>query len=115
MMPIMGKNHWSWLFSTDQDDVLAVIRPSRGRKVLEEILITELQEAIVNDGENRYRFMLIVQRCWAHLPRHVDDFKEPMDHEQQLSEMMHQGYTMRKTFIDKDPSSGGALQKEVWD
>jgi len=115
-MPVMGKNHWLWLFRTNQDDVLAVIRPSRGRKVLEEILGTVFQGAMVNDGYHSYRSMPIVQRCWAHLLREVDDFKEPMDHEQQLSEEMHQRFTMLKTFIGKDPPLHERVrQKEVWD
>jgi len=115
-MPVMGKNHWLWLFRTNQDDVLAVIRPSRGRKVLEEILGTAFQGAMVNDGYHSYRSMPIVQRCWAHLLREVDDFKEPMDHEQQLSEEMHQRFTMLKTFIGKDPPLHERVrQKEVWD
>ena len=113
---VMGKNHWLWIFRTDQDDVLVVIRPSRGKKVLEEILGTEFQGAMVNDGYHSYRSMPIVQRCWAHLLREVDDFKEPMDHEQQLSEEMHQRFIMLKTFIGKDPPMPQrVLQKEVWD
>jgi len=115
-MPVMGKNHWLWLFRTNQDDILAVIRPSRGKKVLEEILGTEFQGAMINDGYHSYRSMPIVQRCWAHLLREVDDFKEPMDHEQQLSEEMHQRFAMLKTFIGKDPPmQERVLQKEAWD
>jgi transposase len=114
--PVNGKNHWLWCFRSDQDDILAVIRPSRGKKVLEEILGAEFQGAMVNDGYHSYRSMPIVQRCWAHLLREVDDFKEPMDHEQQLSEEMHQRFTMLKTFIGKDPPmQERVLQKESWD
>jgi transposase len=114
--PVQGKNHWLWLFRSNNDDILAVIRPSRGKKVLEEILGTEFQGAMVNDGYHSYRSMPIMQRCWAHLLREVDDFKEPMDHEQQLSEEMHQRFTMLKTFIGKDPPlQERVLQKEAWD
>lgn len=39
-----------------------------------------------------------------------------MDHEQQLSDEMHQRFTMLKTFIGKDPPlQERVLQKEVWD
>lgn len=115
-MPVMGKNHWLWLFRNDQDDVLAVIRPSRGKKVLEEILGTGFQGAMVNDGYHSYRSRPIVQRCWAHLLREMDDFKEPLVHEQLLSEEMHQRFTMLKMFIGKDPPlHERVLQKEVWD
>jgi hypothetical protein len=39
-----------------------------------------------------------------------------MDHEQQLSEEMHQRFTMLKTFIGKDPPmQERVLQKETWD
>ena len=33
---ILGKNQWVWVFRTAQD-ILLVIRPSRGNNVLEEI------------------------------------------------------------------------------
>jgi len=113
---VMGKNHWLWLFRTDQDDVLVVIRPSRGKKVLEEVLGTEFQGATVNDGYHSYRSRPIAQRCWAHLLREIDDFTEPMDHEQGLSEEMHQRFIMLKTFIGKDPPmQERVLQKEAWD
>jgi transposase len=113
---VMGKNHWLWLFRTDQDDILVVIRPSRGKKVLEEVLGTEFQGVTVNDGYHSYRSRPIAQRCWAHLLREVDDFKEPMDHERLLSEEMHQRFTMLKTFIGKDPPmQERVVQKEAWD
>jgi hypothetical protein len=49
-MPVMGKNQWLWIFRTKQDEVLAVIRPSRMKKVLEEILRMDFQGATINDG-----------------------------------------------------------------
>ena len=49
-MPVMGKDWWLWVFRTDRDEVLTVIRPSSGKKVLEEILGTKFPGAMVTDG-----------------------------------------------------------------
>jgi transposase len=115
-MPVMGKNHWLWIFRTEQDDVLAVIRSSRGKKVLEEILGVGFQGALVNDGYHSYRSLPVVQRCWSHLLREVDDFKDPLEHEQLLSKEMHRRFTALKTFIGKDPPMSERIrQKEAWD
>jgi hypothetical protein len=115
-MPVMGKNRWLWIFRTEHDEVLVVIRPSRGKKVLEEILGTGFQGAMVNDGYHSYRSLPVVQRCWAHLLREVDDFKDPLEHERLLSEEIHRRFTALKMFIGKDPPMQERMrQKEAWD
>jgi len=115
-MPVMGKNRWLWIFRTEHGDVLVVIRPSRGKKVLEEILGTGFQGAMVNDGYHSYRSLPVVQRCWAHLLREVDDFKDPLEHELLLSEEIHRRFTALKMFIGKDPPMQERMrQKEAWD
>lgn len=116
VMPVMGKNWWLWIFRSNADDVLAVIRPSRGKKVLEEILGTDIQGATVNDGYRSYQWLPVVQRCWAHLLREVNDFKDPSEHEQLLSQEMHKRFELLKEFIGKDPPMEERLrQKETWD
>ena len=115
-MPVMGKNWWLWIFRTEVNDVLAVIRHSRGKKVLEEILGTDFKGATVNDGYRSYQRLPIVQRCWSHLLREVDDFKDPSEHEQLLSEEIHKRFTLLKKFIGKDPPlQERQQQKVIWD
>jgi transposase len=116
VMPVMGKNWWLWIFRSNFDDVLTVIRPSRGKKVVEEILGTDPQGAMVNDGYRGYQWLPVVQRCWAHLLREVDDFKDPLEHEQLLSKEMHKRFDLLKEFIGKDPPMEERVrQKNIWD
>jgi transposase len=113
--PVLGKNQWLWSFRTDQNDVLIAIRPSRGRKVLDEILGADFSGAMVTDGYRSYQALPEVQRCWAHLLREVDhgDFT---DHEQTFSTEMHRRFDALKEFIGKDPPMGQRIkQKERWD
>lgn len=113
---VLGKNWWLWVFRTDKDDVLVVIRKSRGRDVLAEILGGDFKGAVVCDGWKVYYWLSVLQRCWAHLLREVDDFKEPMEHEKLLSNEMHKRFDMLKDFIGKDPPMDERLrQKEKWD
>ena len=71
---------------------------------------------MVNDGYHSYRSLPVVQRCWAHLIREVDDFKDPLEHEWQLSEEIHRRFTALKMFIGKDPPMQERMrQKEAWD
>jgi hypothetical protein len=53
--------------------LLVVIRKSRGKKVLEEILGKEPGGVNGTDGWRAYSWMKL-QRCWAHLLREVDAF-----------------------------------------
>lgn len=67
---VLGKNQWAWVFRT-KDDILLVIRPSRGSDVLKEILGENYSGVIVCDCWKAYGVMLFakLQRCWAHLLR----------------------------------------------
>ncbi len=64
---IDGRKVWLWTFCTDTD-LLLVIRPSRGRGVVEEVLGKEYTGQIVCDGWKGYLGWEL-QRCWAHLLR----------------------------------------------
>jgi transposase len=117
-MPVNGENWWLWIFRTNKDDVLTVIRPSRGKKVLEEILgiDDDVYGATVNDGWRSYQWLPVVQRCWAHLLREVDSGKDLTEHEQMLSEEMHRRFRLLKEFLGKDPPMKQRQQmKERWD
>ena len=64
---IDGRKVWIWTFGTDRD-LLLVIRPSRGRQVVEEVLGKDYGGQIVCDGWAGYLGWEL-QRCWAHLLR----------------------------------------------
>ena len=66
---IDGRKVWIWVFCTDTD-LLLVIRPSRGRGVVEEVLGKEYAGQIVCDGWKSY-WGWVLQRCWAHLLRYA--------------------------------------------
>lgn len=113
---VLGENWWLWVFRTDTDDVLVVIRKSRGRDVLMEILGEDFGGAGVNDGWRVYKWLSVVQRCWAHLLRDVDEYKEASEHGRLLSMEMHRKFNRLKEFINKDPPMEERRKmKEVWD
>ncbi len=113
---VLGKNWWLWIFRTDTDDVLVVIRKSRGRDVLMEILGEDFKGAGVNDGWRVYKWLLVFQRCWAHLLREIDEYKDASEHGKMLSEEMHKRFQLLKEFIGKDPPmEERQQQKKIWD
>lgn len=65
---VLGKNQWVWVFRTSQD-ILLVIRPSRGCNVLKEILGENYAGTVICDCWRAYNFLGTLQRCWAHLLR----------------------------------------------
>lgn len=67
---VLGKNQWVWVFRT-ANDILLVIRPSRGSKVLEEILGIEYSGTVICDCWRAYDYLTNanLQRCWSHLLR----------------------------------------------
>jgi transposase-like protein len=83
-----GKQWWLWTFVSD-DTTLFVIRKSRSKDVVEEILGKEYKGIIVCDGWKVYeQFTSRLQRCWAHILResyHLKDkYKEFKKHHNQL-------------------------------
>jgi transposase len=67
---VLGKNQWVWVFRT-ANDILLVIRPSRGNNVLEEILGKKYSGTVICDCWRAYNYLsnANLQRCWAHLLR----------------------------------------------
>ncbi len=111
---VNGKNWWLWIFRTTED-ILVVIRPSRGRDVLDEILGNKVNGAGVADGWRVYGAFQILQRCWAHLLREVDDFKDKPGGEE-LSNTIHRKFKKMREFLDKDPPMEERKQmKKRWD
>lgn len=114
---VLGKNYWLWTFRTPEDEVVVVIRPSRGQNVLREIFGGDISGAGVVDGWRAYNIIPILQRCWAHLIRDVDAFIEQPGGKE-LSEAIHEKFKVLKGFLGKDPPTSmeeRKQQKEVWD
>lgn len=71
-----GVTYWLWTFVTETE-TLFVIRKSRAKKVIYEILGNKFTGTICCDGWKAYtQYTLNVQRCWAHLLREAKRFAE---------------------------------------
>jgi len=66
---INGEKWWLWIFRTNDDETLVVIRKSMGRKVLDEILGKDHLGPHIVDGWSAYCKTAILQRCWSHCQR----------------------------------------------
>lgn len=68
-LKIDGKTYYIWTFVTEKD-TLFVIRKSRAKKVIEEILGDKFKGTICCDGWTAYsQYTDNLQRCWAHVLR----------------------------------------------
>jgi len=99
-----GRRYWIWVFTTETD-VLIVIRKSRGKKVLEEVLGLDFDGVIVCDGWSSYPgFTDLIQRCWAHLLREARYLAEHVEEAKPFSEALHRLYGgLRCWAVDKPP------------
>lgn len=112
---VNGDKYWLWIFRTDSD-ILVVLRKSRGRKVLKEILGEDWDKPSVADGWKAYSHLSKLQRCWAHLIREVDEFKDKSKHGKRLSEEIHARYKALKEFLDEKPPMDERIrQKETFE
>ena len=69
---INGRNFWIWIFVA-KGAALCVIRKSRGKKVVKEIL-ADYKGIVACDGWKSYaQFGYTIQRCWAHLLREAEN------------------------------------------
>jgi hypothetical protein len=93
---------WLWIFRSDQNDVLVVIRKSRGSKVVREILGQEWNRPIISDGWSAYNYITNVQRCWSHLIREVDAIKDFSDNGYKMSEKVHSVFKDLKENLKND-------------
>jgi transposase-like protein len=115
-MKVNGEKWWLWIFRSPEGEVLVVIRKSRGSNVVREILGKDFKGAVIVDGWRAYNWIKIIQRCWAHLIREVDDFKEESKNGKRLSEDIHTKFDALKDFLDKDlPIPERKRQKEIFD
>ena len=71
-LKVDGVNYWLWVFTTTIC-TLFVVRKSRGKKVLVEVLGSGFGGFIGCDGHKAYScFSDRLQRCWAHLLREAE-------------------------------------------
>jgi len=113
---VNGKSYWLWIFRTNNNDILVVIRRSRGGMVVEEILGPGWSKPLIVDGWKAYWKYPISQRCWAHLLRMIDSFRKTSDNGKLLSEDIHQSFNAMKRFLEKNPSMKMRIkQKEIYD
>jgi len=110
---VNGEKWWLWIFRTDEDDTLVVIRKSRGRKVLDEILGERHNGPDVTDGWRAYSHIDELQRCWSHLIREVDEFKDTSKNGKRFSEEIHARYRVLKKFIGREPTMDERIQQKA--
>lgn len=98
-----GSLYWIWMFVAK--DTLAVIRNSRSRAVLEEVLGKDYKGIIVSDGWKSYSsFAYIQQRCWAHLLRESDFLERNLGAEASvLARDLHELYDELKSKLKENP------------
>ena len=110
---VNGKKWWLWIFRTNDGESLVVIRKSRGKEVIEEILGKDHRGPDIVDGWRAYNWITIVQRCWSHLLREVDDFREKSENGEHLSQEIHACFKALKEFLDGDPAMEERIRKKV--
>lgn len=109
---IKGEKVWLWVFRSKENDVLVVIRPSRGKDVVEEILGSNPGQVIIVDGAKAYNGRR-KQRCWAHLLRIVDEGKDSSVHALQLSQQVHALYQELVAFHAEEHSLPERQAKKI--
>ncbi len=110
---VNGENWWLWIFRTDTNETLVVIRKSRGTKVLEEILGSGHKGANIADGWRAYCWIDKLQRCWAHLLREADHFIDTSENGKRLSEDIHACFKKLRDFLDRDHSIEERREKKA--
>ena len=86
-----GVNYWLWIFTTTSE-TFVVIRQSRSKKVLNEIL-RGFDGVIVCDGWKTYsNFTSNIQRCWAHLLREAEYAAGQVEEAKQLYKALRKLY-----------------------
>jgi hypothetical protein len=98
-----GRKCWLWCFTTDID-TLVVVRRTRGKRVIEEVLGKDFQGTIVCDGWRSYpSFTPRLQRCWSHLLRETKYCAEQVSEAETLSKALHGLYGDLKASLEDDP------------
>jgi transposase len=102
-----GVNHWIWTFTTESETLYA-IRPSKGKRVLQEILGKEWSGTLVCDGSQSHHAYAResgahVQRCWAHSLREAEGLERYREG-RALSGALHRLYRrLEQALADRPP------------
>ena len=99
-----GQQWWLWTFRSGED-ILYVLRNSRGSSVPAEILGAEFDGTIVCDGWSAYpAFHEDLQRCWAHLLREADDLADDHPEADVIARRLHGLFAGVQSFLDTEPT-----------
>lgn len=96
---VQGKTFWIWIFTT-VTTTLFVIRKSRHCKIVKEVLGENFQGVINCDGWETYKTYknnndkVLLQRCWAHAKREVENVAEKYDEAKPLFKWFQNIYVM---------------------
>lgn len=100
---VNGDKYWIWGFTTETD-TLVVIRHSRGKNVLKEVLGKNFKGIIVCDGLKSYsNFTMNIQRCWAHILREARFVAEKEQEAEGLCKGLHRLYDRLVDAMAKGP------------
>ena len=100
---VNGVNFWVWGFTTETE-TLVVIRQSRGKKVLKEVLGKKYDGIIVSDGWRSYsNYASKHQRCWAHILREVRHAADKHEEALPLCNALHRLYGKLVKVLDTEP------------
>lgn len=108
-----GLNFHLWVF-TNKNITLYVIRKSRGKNVIEEVLGKDYKGVIGSDGWVSYSsYTDKIQRCWAHLLREAKYLASDHNSAQSLHEGLNKIY--EKATGNKPPSKDKLItEMEQW-
>lgn len=109
---VNGKKYWIWIFVTPFE-TFVIIRKSRGKKVLIEVLARRFKGIIVCDGWRSYpNFTDRIQRCWAHLLRELKSVAEKVNEAIPLSNGIHRLFHKLTELMKEKPPSD--IRKKIW-
>ena len=103
---VNGSKYWIWGFTTETD-TLVVIRHSRGKNVLKEVLGKKFKGIVVCDGLKSYsNFTRNLQRCWAHILREAKFVADKTQEAESLCRGLHRLYGRLVDAMAKGPPPG---------
>lgn len=110
---VNGIQFWLWTFTTEKE-TLVVIRQSRSKKVLIEVLGKTYNGVIVSDGWRSYsNYADKQQRCWAHILREVSYIAENYVEVKPLSDTLHKLYNRLIKELETQPPP--EKRKQIYD
>lgn len=100
---IQGKTYYLWIFRS-RNCILFVIRKSRERQVLDEVLGYHYKGCIICDGWRAYKsYTEYLQRCWTHILRETRECAEIYEEAKPLHGWMKDLFAKVKGVSIRDP------------